>query len=72
MTLPYRLSDRERSSEGFVLESADTAKHVQYQSWRYKCDHCGYWVPEVDRSRGTPLCRGCAAPEARHSHLAYY
>ena len=72
MSLPFRLTDRERASEGFVRESADTAKHVRYQTWRYKCNRCGYWVPEVDRAHGEPLCRRCAAAESRQSHLAYY
>lgn len=70
MPMPDLMTQEELHAEGFVLQTEDTARHVQYPAWRYRCHGCGLWVREIDDRDGPQTCLRCAGNDAERSELA--
>ncbi|MHB8898462.1 MAG: hypothetical protein ACYC6Y_06920 [Thermoguttaceae bacterium] len=77
MAIPDLLTDEQRIAYGFSLEGVDTARHVRYGVWRYRCSQCELWVRKVEQVYGLPVCLRCLAhheelvaePPEAHPHV---
>jgi len=65
MAIPDLLTDEQRIAYGFLLDDPQTAHHVQYGVWRYRCSECGLWVRKIEHIDGWSVCLKCLA---HHSH----
>lgn len=76
MAIPDLLTDEQRVAYGFSLEDQDTARHIRYGVWRYRCSECDLWVRKIDHVDGRPVCLKCLAhhndwqAEQTHAHHA--
>ncbi len=61
MAIPDLLTDEQRIAYGFTLEDENTARHVRYGVWRYRCSQCDLWVRKVEQVEGWPVCLKCLA-----------
>jgi hypothetical protein len=70
MSMPDLMTEEELRAEGFVLQSEDTARHVQYPTWRYKCHECGLWFREIEEHEGRQICLPCKDRSAGREEVA--
>ncbi len=74
MAIPDLLTDDERIAYGFTLEDPNTARHVRYGVWRYRCSQCELWVRKIQHIDDRPICLKCLAhheqgfAEPQHYH----
>lgn len=76
MAIPDLLTDEQRVAYGFMLEDHQTARHIRYGVWRYRCSECDLWVRKIEPIEGRLVCLKCLAhhsewqSEHEHAHHA--
>lgn len=80
-SLPSRLSDYELEVYGFTKTVCNTDStirsihHNKYESYRHKCDGCGYWVKQLKSAviRGVEgvFCKKCRGYAIRRKVRRY-
>lgn len=53
--LPDAIKEQDLNGYGFILENDRKAKHLRFDSYRWKCDGCGRFFKQTQQR----LCRSC-------------
>lgn len=61
MALPDKLTDKILKELDFRVISSGKAKHIKYNSFRWKCNSCGLWFKQLMNER----CSGCRKKTGR-------
>ena len=67
MAIPDLLTDEQRIAYGFTLEDHNTARHVRYGVWRYRCSDCELWVRKIEHEY--PVMYKCSVGRNLHVWL---